>query len=62
MEIKYEGLLFLIYRSELDVLIKTNYYRAVNISLVLASNKVTIFVSLLTFVLTGNVLTAEKVS
>ncbi|XP_050734387.1 ATP-binding cassette sub-family C member 4-like isoform X2 [Eriocheir sinensis] len=48
-------------RSELGVIMETNYYRAVNMSLFLTSSKVIIFVSLLTFVLTGNALTAEKV-
>ncbi|KAG0716160.1 Multidrug resistance-associated protein 4 [Chionoecetes opilio] len=47
-------------KSELGVIMETNYYRAVNMSLFLTSSKVIIFVCLLTYVLTGNVLTAEK--
>lgn len=52
---------YLFCRSELGVIMETNYYRAVNMSLFLTSSKVIIFVCLLTFVLTDNVLTAEKV-
>ncbi|XP_045127905.1 ATP-binding cassette sub-family C member 4-like isoform X2 [Portunus trituberculatus] len=48
-------------KSELGVIMETNYYRAVNMSLFLTSSKVIIFVCLLTYVLTDNVLTAEKV-
>ncbi|KAK8736319.1 hypothetical protein OTU49_004939, partial [Cherax quadricarinatus] len=48
-------------KSEIDVIMKTNYYRAVNMSLFFTSSKVIVFLALLTYVLTGNVLTAEKV-
>ncbi|XP_068230341.1 ATP-binding cassette sub-family C member 4-like isoform X1 [Palaemon carinicauda] len=48
-------------KSEIDVVMKTNYYRAVNMSLFFTSSKVIVFLALLTYVLTGNVLTAEKV-
>ncbi|XP_066976379.1 ATP-binding cassette sub-family C member 4-like isoform X2 [Macrobrachium rosenbergii] len=48
-------------KSEIDVVMKTNYYRAVNMSLFFTSSKVIVFLALLTYVLTGNILTAEKV-
>ena len=48
-------------RSEIDVIMRTNYYRAVNMSLFFSSAKLVVFLALLTYVLTGNVLTAEKV-
>jgi len=40
---------------------RTNYYRAVNMSLFFTSSKMVVFLALLTYVLTGNTLTAEKV-
>ncbi|XP_042212324.1 ATP-binding cassette sub-family C member 4-like isoform X2 [Homarus americanus] len=48
-------------KSEIDVIMKTNYYRAIIMSLFFTSSKVIVFLSLLTYILTGNVLTAEKI-
>ncbi|KAF2353844.1 ABC transporter type 1 transmembrane domain [Trinorchestia longiramus] len=48
-------------RSEIDVVMRTNYCRAVNMSLFFTSAKLVVFLALLTYVLTGNILTAEKV-
>ncbi|XP_071552963.1 ATP-binding cassette sub-family C member 4-like isoform X4 [Panulirus ornatus] len=48
-------------KHEIDVIMRTNYYRAVNMSLFFTSSKVIVFLALLTYILTGNVLTAEKV-
>ncbi|XP_069987945.1 ATP-binding cassette sub-family C member 4 isoform X1 [Penaeus vannamei] len=48
-------------KSEIDVIMRTNYYRAVNMSLFFTSSKVIVFLALLTYILTGNALTAEKV-
>ncbi|XP_018014259.1 ATP-binding cassette sub-family C member 4 isoform X1 [Hyalella azteca] len=48
-------------KSEIDVIMHTNYYRAVNMSLFFTSAKLVVFLALLTYVVTGNALTAEKV-
>ena len=49
------------HRKEIDVIMSTNYFRAVNSTLFFTSSKLMVFFALLTFVLTGNVLTAEAV-
>ena len=41
---------------------KTAYFRALNISLSVNTSKLIIFLTFVAYVLTGNVLTAEKVS
>ncbi|KAK3863657.1 hypothetical protein Pcinc_030600 [Petrolisthes cinctipes] len=48
-------------KSEIGVIMKTNYFRAINMSVFFTSSKVIVFLCLLTFILTGNILTAEKV-
>ncbi|CAL4094228.1 unnamed protein product, partial [Meganyctiphanes norvegica] len=48
-------------KKEIDVIMRTNYYRAVNMALFFTSSKVIVFLALVTYVLTGNILTAEKV-
>ncbi|KAK7083945.1 Multidrug resistance-associated protein 4, partial [Halocaridina rubra] len=60
-EIPFTALIEQARKSEIDVIMKTNYYRAVNMSLFFTSSKVIVFLALLTYVSTGNILTAEKV-
>ncbi|RXG69973.1 Multidrug resistance-associated protein 4 [Armadillidium vulgare] len=48
-------------RLEIDVILKSNYYRAVNLTLFFTSSKIILFISFLAYVLSGNILTAEKV-
>ncbi|KAK4317272.1 hypothetical protein Pmani_011632 [Petrolisthes manimaculis] len=48
-------------KSEIGVIMRTNYFRAINMSVFFTSSKVIVFLCLLTYILTGNILTAEKV-
>uniref|UniRef100_T1IZ26 Uncharacterized protein n=1 Tax=Strigamia maritima TaxID=126957 RepID=T1IZ26_STRMM len=48
-------------RREMGVITKTSYYRAFNIAIYFTSSKLILFLTFLTYVLSGNSLTAEKV-
>nr|WEU39104.1 NIES ABC protein [Daphnia magna] len=48
-------------RKEINVIKRTNHFRALNMSLFFTSSKLIIFLTFLVFIFTGNHLTAEKV-
>ncbi|EFX68457.1 ATP-binding cassette, sub-family C, member 4 [Daphnia pulex] len=48
-------------RKEINVIRRTNYFRALNMSLFFTSSKLIIFLTFLVFIFTGNHLTSEKV-
>ncbi|XP_057378671.1 LOW QUALITY PROTEIN: ATP-binding cassette sub-family C member 4-like [Daphnia carinata] len=48
-------------RKEINVIRRTNYFRALNMSLFFTSSKLIIFLTFLVFIFTGNHLTAQKV-
>lgn len=48
-------------RKEINVIRRTNYFRALNTNLFFTSSKIIIFLTFLVYILTGNHLTAEKV-
>lgn len=52
---------FFIFRKEINVIKRTNHFRALNMSLFFTSSKLIIFLTFLVFIFTGNHLTAEKV-
>lgn len=52
---------YFFYRKEVEVITKTNNFRSFNMSMFFTSSKMIVFLALLTYILTGNVLTAEKV-
>lgn len=49
------------YRKEVNVIRRTAYFRALNMSLFYISSKLIIFLTFVVYVLTGNALSAEKV-
>lgn len=52
---------FVIDRKEVNVIRRTAYFRALNMSLFYISSKLIIFLTFVVYVLTGNALSAEKV-
>lgn len=53
---------YFIFRNEINTIRRTNYFRALNISLFITSSKFMVFLTFLVLILTGNHLTAEKVT
>lgn len=64
IQMKCDSFFFVVagFRKEINVIRRTNYFRALNMGLFFTSSKLIIFLTFLVLIFTGNHLTAEKVT